>query len=73
MHSYLHLKPSEYDQEIPQSQTNPWHPWHREEETENTNSHMTKVKQPAFSSSVRWLFLKEGIEFWKKLIAQCLF
>ena len=34
-----------------QSQTNPQH---SEEETHNTDNHM-KAKQPALSSSVRWL------------------
>ena len=46
-------KVSEYDQEMPHSQTNPGH---SEEETQDTDSNNTiKVKQPALSSSARWL------------------
>ena len=50
----LKEKVSEYDQEMPQSQTNPWH---RKEETRNNNTephdtkYTIKVKQPTLYSS----------------------
>ena len=52
--------PCKHDQEMPQSRTaDPpqTHPWHREEETQNTDSHSAfKVKQPALSFSARLLY-----------------
>ena len=51
-----HVKVSQYDQEMPQSHTNPRH---REERPQNTISQITlnyiKLKQPVLSSTARLL------------------
>ena len=48
-HAHSQQEANDYNQEIPQSQTNTRH---REEETQNTNSHTTAKEQSLFFSEV---------------------